>query len=99
VSSAGSEGWKRPATAGERSMLPLRGSNGRRGFTFKLDRTRRSWLVIGCYFVAVLVAALVDNLLHFIGRGFGEGERPDCQIIPFRAHGNLRAVCVHHEAF
>src|SRR2546427_10209070 len=99
VSSSGLEGEKRPPTAGKRSMLPLRESNRFRGFPFELDRLRCSGLEVTRRFAAVLIAALVDDFLHFRGRAFRKWERPTRHVVALRANGDLRAIRVHHEAF
>src|SRR2546422_1156456 len=80
-------------------MLPLRESNRFRGFPFELDCFRRSGLEVNRHFVAVLIAALVDDFLHFRGRGFRKWERPNRHVVALRANGDLRAIRMHHEAF
>src|SRR6266566_704007 len=76
-------------------MLPLRESNRLRRFPFELDRFRRSGLVENRYFVAVLVAALVDDFLHLRGRVFRKRERPDASwpaAGPAFCHSPLKAT-------
>src|SRR5713226_544509 len=80
-------------------MLPLRESNRFRGFPFELHRFRRRGLEVNRHFVAVLIAALVDDFLHFRGGGFRKRERPDRHVIALCPHGDLSVIRVHYEAF
>src|SRR5207244_12947515 len=82
---------------GGAALAASRKSNGLRGFPFELQRLHRGGVVINRHFVAVLVAALVHDLLHFL-RGFlCQRERQDRQFAFLAARGNLRDVRVRSE--
>src|SRR5690242_16197998 len=80
-------------------MLPLRESDGFRRFPFELHRFGRSWLKKNRYLVAVLVATLVDDFLHFFRRCFRKRERTDTHVVPFRAQSDLCVIRVHEKTF
>src|SRR5262249_16995843 len=73
-------------------------SDGLRGLALEFDRFQRGGIVVDGDFVAVLIAALIDDLLHLGGSSFGKRKGLDRLIVAFSASSDLGDVGVKHKA-